>query len=159
MFKLKSVFQPIKQAFIKLFSINDTPQKISLGFAIGVFLGIIPGTGPVAAFVAASIFRINRTSALIGSIITNTWISIISFLLAIKIGSAIMRIDLNAAYTDWLKFLSDFHWINLLKFSFLKLTLPVIVGYLIIAFCLALSVYLITLPLIKRLTDDKDKTR
>jgi uncharacterized protein (DUF2062 family) len=157
MCKLKTVFQPIKQVLIKLFNINDTPQKISLGFAVGVFLGIIPGTGPLAAFVAASLFRINRTSALIGSIITNTWISIISFLLAVKIGCAIMSIDLNKAYSDWLKFLTDFHWINLLKLSFLKLALPVIAGYLVIAFCLGLAVYLITLPLIIRLRNGKAK--
>jgi len=159
MFKLKTAFHPIKQTFIKLFNIDDTPQKISLGFAIGVFLGIIPGTGPVAAFVAASVFRINRASALIGSLITNTWISVITFLLAIKIGAAIMSVSLNAAYDDWLKFLSDFRWINLLRLSFLKLTLPVILGYLLIAFFLALTVYLITLPLITRLRNEKTKTR
>ena len=71
--------------YLKLFRINDTPLKIALGFGLGVFLGVMPGVGPVVALLLAFIFRINRASALLGSLLFNTWSGIISLLLAIEI--------------------------------------------------------------------------
>lgn len=129
----------------RLFKINDTPQRISLGFGVGVFLGIIPGTGPVAALAAALIFRLNRASALLGSLLTNTWLSIATFLLSIKVGSAVMRVEGQQLQGDWLLFLKGFNWANLLKVSVLKIILPVIIGYIIVAFCIGFLAYLITL--------------
>src|SRR3989338_6840109 len=75
-----------------LFKINDTPQKIALGLGLGVFAGIFPGTGPLASLFLAFICRANRASALIGSLLTNTWLSIVTFLLAIKLGALMFGI-------------------------------------------------------------------
>lgn len=132
----------------KLFRINDTPHKIALGMGIGVFSGILPGTGPIAALFLALILRANRAAALLGSLLTNTWLSIVTFLLAIRAGSAIMRVDWQVIRDNWWVFLRDFHWGNLLKLSILKVILPVIVGYLAVAICLGLAIYLITLILV-----------
>jgi uncharacterized protein (DUF2062 family) len=98
--------------YIKLFKINDSPQRIALGLGLGVFLGIIPGTGPLAALFLALLFRVNRASALLGSLLTNTWLSIVTFLLAIKVGSFIMRLNWQSVYAD-----------------ISKAILPLIVGY------------------------------
>ena len=62
--------------YAKLFAINDTPQKVAIGVGIGVFLGVFPGLGPLAALFMAFLFRVNRAGALLGSALTNTWISI-----------------------------------------------------------------------------------
>jgi uncharacterized protein (DUF2062 family) len=116
--------------YIKLFKINDSPQRIALGFGLGVFLGIIPGTGPLAALFLALLFRVNRASALLGSLLTNTWLSIVTFLLAIKVGSAIMHLDWQVVRQGWM-------------------LLPVILGYFIVSFSLGILVYLVTLIILK----------
>ncbi len=133
----------------KLVKINDTPQRIALGLGLGVTLGIIPGTGPLAALFLAFILKVNRASALLGSLLTNTWLSFVTFALAIKSGSLVLGLTLEEVYQDWNSFLIDFHWVELFKVSILKLILPVLLGYIIVAFCLGFAVYLITLIILK----------
>lgn len=128
--------------YIKLFKINDSPQKIALGLGLGVTLGILPGTGPVAALCLAFLLRVNRASALLGSLLTNTWLSFVTFILSIKIGSGIMKSNWQEVYKDWILFLKEFHWLDLFKLSIIKIILPVIVGYFVVAFCLGLLIYL-----------------
>lgn len=132
----------------KLFKINDTPQKIALGFGLGVFSGILPGTGPVAALFLAFILRVNRASAFIGCLLTNTWLSFVTFLLAIKTGSAILNISWQQVRQNWNSLFRQFSWPNLFKISVLKVIFPVILGYLIIGICLGVFTYLITLVII-----------
>jgi len=148
--KKNNILRFLKLIYIKLFRINDTPQKIALGFGLGVFLGILPGTGPIAALFLAFLFRVNRISALLGSLLTNTWLSVLTFLLSIKIGSAIMDLNWQDTYNNWTSFLKNFSFSGLFKLSVLKITLPVIIGYFIIAFCAGLLAYLATFVIFKR---------
>jgi len=136
----------------ELFKINDTPQKVALGFGLGVFSGIFPGTGPLAALFLAFIFRANKASALLGSLLTNTWLSFVTFIFAVKIGSAILDISWLEVKKDWIHFATHFHhWGDLLKLSILKVVLPVMLGYLAVALCLGFLVYLVTLIIITKL--------
>jgi uncharacterized protein (DUF2062 family) len=140
-----------RQIFIKLFRINDTPQKIALGFGIGVFLGIIPGTGPVAALLVASFLHINCAAAVFGSLFTNTWTSILTILFSIKLGSAIMKLSWQEVYKGWLIVLNDFQWADLFKLPILKIILPVLIGYFVLALCLGFLVYLIFFLIFKKI--------
>ncbi len=132
----------------KLFKIDDTPQKIALGFGFGVFSGILPGTGPVAALFLAFILHVNRASALIGCLLTNTWLSFVTFLLAIKTGSVILGVSWQEVLKEWNSLFKQFSWQNLFKISVSKVIFPVILGYFIIAVCLGVFTYLITLVII-----------
>lgn len=132
----------------KIFRINDTAHKISLGLGLGVFCGIIPGTGPIAALFLALLLRVNRAAALLGSLLTNTWLSIITFILSVKIGSVIMGLDWQSVRGDWLLILDKFRWISFFKLSVLKIVLPVVVGYVIVAFILGIATYLIALVIL-----------
>ena len=139
----------------KLFNINDTPHKIALGLGLGVFAGILPGTGPIAAIFLALAFRANRASALLGSLLTNTWLSLVTFLLSIKVGSVIMGVDWQEAYKNWLLFLKNFRLADLFKLSILKIISPAILGYMVVAASLGLLTYLmalITLGITRRQT-------
>jgi len=135
----------------KLFKINDTPQRIALGLGLGVSLGILPGTGPFAALFLAVIFKVNRASALLGSLLTNTWLSFITFLLALRIGSAIFRVSWVALKNNWNVLLADFHWNYLFKASFFEIIMPVLVGYILIALSLGIFVYLVSLIVIRKI--------
>ena len=99
--------------YLKLFRINDSPQKIAMGFGIGVFLGVLPFTGPIAALAMAFILRVNRASALLGSILTNTWISIPVFLFSIRAGAFITGVKCQDLNNGWDLLVKDFHWANL----------------------------------------------
>jgi uncharacterized protein (DUF2062 family) len=139
----------LRTAFSKILRINDTSQRIALGLAIGVFLGILPALGFFTTLILASFLRVNRTSALIGMLLTNTWLTVVTFFLSIKLGAFIFRIDSQNLYESWNSFVKNFHWIDLFKASFLKLILPALTGYFLIALGLALTVYLLALLLLR----------
>ncbi|MFH0855200.1 MAG: DUF2062 domain-containing protein [Candidatus Omnitrophota bacterium] len=133
----------------KLFNINDTEQKVALGFGIGVFTGILPGAGPLAALFLAVLFKVNRASALIGSILTNTWLSLVTFLLAIKIGSVIFRVSWQGLRSEWAFIAKNPAGKDLFTMPVLKVALPVITGYFVISLCLGGISYLIALIALK----------
>ncbi|MFA4992847.1 MAG: DUF2062 domain-containing protein [Candidatus Omnitrophota bacterium] len=146
----ESIFSKvIKFIFAKLFKINDSAQKIALGVGLGVFSGLIPGTGPAAALFLAFVFRANRAAALLGSILTNTWLSVVTFVLAIKIGSTILSRHWQQVYQKAQGLIRDFHWGSFFKLSFLDVVLPVVIGYLIIGLFLGLISYLAVLLIIR----------
>jgi len=128
--------------YLKLFKINDTPQKVALGFGLGVAAGILPGTGPLAALFLSLIFRVNRASSLIGCLLTNSWLSFVTFILAIKLGSSILGIQWQQVIKDWEYFLKKFHWLRLFESSILKIALPALIGYFVISICLGVLAYL-----------------
>jgi len=136
--------------YIKLFKINDSAPKIALGVGLGVFAGLLPGTGPAAAVFLALIFKANRAAALLGSLLTNTWLSVVTFILAIKVGSVILKLDWQQLQQKAQVLINDFSWAKFFKLSFLDVFLPVITGYIVIGFILGLVSYLITLLIIKR---------
>lgn len=148
--KGNSILRFLKLIYIKLFRINDTPQKIALGLGLGVFLGILPGTGPIAALFLAFVLRVNRASALLGSLLTNTWLSIVTFMLSIKLGSVIMKLNWQDVHQGWRLYLKNFHWLDLFNLSVLKIILPVIIGYFVVSFCIGFLVYLIAGIIISR---------
>ncbi len=155
--KTNTIKQFFKSLYAKLFEINDTPQKIALGFGLGVFLGNFPGTGPIAALFLAWVLRLNRASALLGALLTNTWMSFFTLIVSIKVSSIILKINPQDVLRDWSKFLKDFHWLNLLKLSLLKIIFPIIVGYFIVSLFLGFIAYLIILAIFthKKITSRK----
>ena len=144
--------------FAKLFYINDSAEKIALGVSLGIFAGLLPGAGPAAALFLALIFRANRAAALLGSIITNTWLSIITFVLAIKVGSVILNLHWQAVSQKAQGLIHDFNWGKFFKLSFLEVLLPVITGYIVIGLFLGAVSYFITLLLIRRNTHGSKTT-
>jgi len=141
-----------KFAYEKLFRINDSPQRIALGFGIGAFSGITPGIGPLTALALALIFRANRAAAVIGTILTNTWLSFLTFILSIKAGSAILGGSWQEVYQSWTSLLRDFSFSKLLDASVVRIVLPVAIGYLTMGAVFGLLTYVVTLLilLIKR---------
>ncbi len=121
----------------KLISINDSPFKIALGFGLGVFAGIFPGTGPLAAIFLAVIFRANRAAALAASLLTNTWLSVVIFAVSLQTGAAVLGTDWHAAQETSLALLKNFHWRTLLSGPILTVVKPMLVGYLIVGSALA----------------------
>jgi uncharacterized protein len=140
----------INFVFSKFFRINDSAQKIALGVGLGVFAGLLPGTGPAAALFLAFIFKANRAAALLGGLLTNTWLSIVTFVLAIKVGSVILKMNWQIVQQQAQGLLKNFDWVNFFKLSFFQVLLPVILGYLLIGLVLGLFSYLLTLIILRK---------
>ncbi len=136
--------------FAKFFQINDSAQKIALGVGLGVFSGLMPGTGPAAALFLAFVFRANRAAALLGAIFTNTWLSIVTFIFAIKVGSFLLKLHWQEVSQKAQNLIHDFHWAKFFKLSFGDVLLPVITGYLVLGLFLGVASYLITFFIIRR---------
>ncbi len=130
--------------------INDSPQRIALGFGLGVFLGVLPVTGPLASVVLAALFRVNKAAALLGSLFTNTWLGVVTFLLAIRIGAFLLRLSGTGVLEQIKAIFADFHWQDLLNTAILKILAPLALGYLVIAFLSALAAYALVLFLFAR---------
>lgn len=145
--------------YFKLVKINDTPARIALGLSLGVFCGVMPGTGPIAALFLAWIFKVNKAAALLGSIFTNTWLSAVIFLLSIRIGAGIIGKEWKLVLNDWLNALSNFSFLKLFELTLLKVIFPILLGYIVVALGLGLLVYLVSLFLMKTKKYYEDKSR
>ena len=50
---------------------SGSPHRLALAFGLGVFLGVIPGTGAIVAVGAATLFRLNLPLMVAGAMLTN----------------------------------------------------------------------------------------
>ncbi len=125
----------------KLVKINDSPSKVAAGFGLGVFTGIFPGIGPMVSLGLAFLFKVNRGAAVLGSLLTNTWVSVVTFVGAVKIGSVITGSDGRQVYESSRQLIKDFSWKDLLDVSLLNIILPIFLGYLLIGMIMGLISY------------------
>jgi len=138
-----------KAVYLKLFRINDTPQKIAMGIGLGVFFGVLPGMGPLAALFFAFIFKVNRAGALLGSLLTNTWLSVPVFFVSANIGSILTGSDYADIYRTWTDLIKDFAWNKLFQLSIYRIAAPVILGYIMVGLFIGIAAYAVTLGIIK----------
>ena len=138
-----------KVLYLKLFRIDDSPQKVALGFGLGVFLGVMPGMGPIAALAVALLIKANRIAALLGSILTNTWLSIPVFFLAVKTGSAVTGVSYDRIKDAWFSLIGNFGWDRLARLSLNDVLIPVIIGYAIVSLAIGVLAYVVAFLIVK----------
>lgn len=136
----------IKKQLKKLLHTQDSPERTSLAFAIGVFFGFSPfiGLHTILTLLVAFIFRLNRVASLIGVYLNNPWtlvpVAIASTSLGIKV---LGRMGHPYERFDWQE-LGSFHfWLHLpreIRQHFHTLY-PFFVGSMISATILALLAY------------------
>ena len=135
----------LKEKISKLLKLNNTPQEIALGVAIGVFIGIMPVYGlhtTLVIIVALFIPRVNKIALLIGTNVSLpptvpfiTWI-----------GYSIGRFLIGKGYPVFN--FPDFKHFNLR--NFMNFYHPLFVGSIIEGLICGVILYFLTLWLIKR---------
>ncbi|MBI5189666.1 MAG: DUF2062 domain-containing protein [Nitrospirae bacterium] len=87
----------LKLQYVRVVRLQDSPEKIAAGLALGVALGILPsfGLGIIIALFTAGIFRVNKASAVIGTLIMNPWTATFFWALSYLAGSLILGQDLR----------------------------------------------------------------
>ena len=131
--------------FIKLVTADDTPHRIALGFAIGIFYGLMPFVGVIFTIVTAMIFKANRASALIGCFVTNTWLSAVLILPSVKIGAKIFGLQWQFIWRDILKYMKMPGIRDVFNSLSGDVLIPSFVGFLIIALGISVASYFISL--------------
>lgn len=142
------------KAFIKhFFLINDTPQKVAGGVALGVFLGIFPGEGVLSALFFAAIFRLNKLAATAGVLATNMWMTIAVLPLAAGVGSFIFREN----YSNLIHQFQTYRQFDTIKEALLfsvsvlyDFALPLLVGFFIVAAAIASLFYFLLYYFLKK---------
>lgn len=54
-----------------MFRFRGSPHRVALAFALGVALGVIPGTGAIVAAGVATLLRLNLPMMVAGALLTN----------------------------------------------------------------------------------------
>ncbi|MBI5970357.1 MAG: DUF2062 domain-containing protein [Deltaproteobacteria bacterium] len=85
----------IRYHYFKILRLDDPPERIARGAAIGVFMGIFPtfGAGSLLALAAAFVLKANKAASVIGSLIMNPLTSVFFWTLSAVIGAAIFNED------------------------------------------------------------------
>ncbi len=84
--------------YLRMLRIDDPPERIARGAAIGVFMGILPtfGFGALFAIVISFMLRANKAASIIGSMIMNPLTTPLFWTLSILIGSALLGEDASS---------------------------------------------------------------
>ena len=152
--KSKTWFSQIWHQFI---GIEDTPFRKAAGLGLGVFLGIMPGVGPVAALVISSLLHVNRAAALVGSLLTNTWLSLVTFVLSIKVGSLVTGTHWQDIYEQCRSPIKNFNWKFFFDASVIKILKPLFIGYVLVGMIIGLYVARIAFGILIWMKNTKKK--
>lgn len=81
--------------YLKILRIDDPPERIARGAAIGVLMGVLPtfGLGAFLAIGLAFVLKANKAAAVLGSFIVNPLTAPFFWTLSIVIGSLILGED------------------------------------------------------------------
>jgi len=142
--------QRLKNIYFKLLKTNDTPHRIALGFAIGIFYGLVPFVGVIFTFLTAIIFRANKATALIGCFVTNTWMTAILLLPSVRVGAKIFGLEWQDIWLDLSRYLKMANIKDIYKAASKDVVIPALVGFFVLAFLIALASYAIILFLVVR---------
>src|SRR5690242_13190871 len=95
-----------------LLGIDDTPHRISLSFAIGVFLAFFPiyGTHTALALLLAYLLRVSRAPALLGIWVNNPWTIVPMYMGGTVLGCALLGVSSSELSSiEWHQAVHSFH--------------------------------------------------
>ena len=92
-----------KDKFRAIFQLKETPHRIALAFAFGVFVGISPflGLHYAGGIFIAWLFRLNKLVAIIGISVNNPWTIVPLSTSAVWLGAKILSIQQVLPEVDW----------------------------------------------------------
>ena len=92
-----------RDKFRGIFLTKDTPHRIALAFALGVFIGISPllGLHYIGGFFFAWIFRLNKLVTLIGVSVNNPWTIVPISSFCVWVGKKLIGAKQVLPEVDW----------------------------------------------------------
>lgn len=92
-----------RDKFRGIFLTKDTPHRIAIAFALGVFMGISPllGLHYIGGFFFAWIFRLNKLVTFIGVSVSNPWTIVPISSFCVWVGKKLIGIKQVLPEVDW----------------------------------------------------------
>jgi uncharacterized protein (DUF2062 family) len=92
-----------REKFNTILKVKDTPHRIAIAFAMGVFIGISPflGLHYVGAFFLAWLFSLNRLVAIVGVSVNNPWTIVPISSFCVWLGAKLIGIKQVLPEVDW----------------------------------------------------------
>jgi len=149
----------LKNIYLKIVKADDTPHRIALGFAIGIFYGLIPLVGVIFTIVTAFLFRANKISALVGCFVTNTWMTALLILPSVKVGSKIFGLDWQVVWQDLARYMKISNFKDMFGALSGDVIIPSLVGFFVIALCISAVGYFVSLYLILKYRSKKTRRK
>jgi uncharacterized protein (DUF2062 family) len=147
----------LRYQYVKLVRLNDSPEKVAGGLALGVVLGILPtfGLGVVLAVLIAGPLKVNRVSAIIGTLVMNPWTTPFFWALSYLAGSLVLGNNIHEALSSVKSIETQTGlWKDILT---KRLLLPYIIGNVIVTAMAAASFYVAGLYFVKEYRKAKKK--
>ena len=134
----------------RLLLLEDTPERIALAFAIGVFFAFSPllGLHTFLGLIVAFIFGLNRPAVLIGVFINNPWTLVPIYTIATYLGGMLIGFPNTATLppVGWKQIWHQHFWVQLAgQWRLLK---PLVLGSSILAVLTSILSFLIARYLI-----------
>lgn len=120
---------PFRDKFRQILSVKESPHKIALAFAVGVFIGMSPllGIHTVLGIIVAWIFRLNKFVTIVGVYVTNPWTIVPIYTFSTWAGARLLGVY---------HIIPDIDWVHLslkeLVHAFGPLLIPFVVGSLLL---------------------------
>lgn len=91
-----------KLVYYKILRLEDPPERIARGAAIGVLMGVLPtfGLGTVFSLAAAFVFKANKAAAVLGSLVMNPLTAPFFWALSAYIGSLLLQENYSSIYAN-----------------------------------------------------------
>lgn len=130
----------------QILTIKESPHKIAIALAVGVFIGMSPllGIHTLLGLAIAWLFRLNRLVTLVGVYVTNPWTVVPIYTFGTWVGARLMDIDNIIPEIDWY----NITFLGLIN-EFRPLVLPFIAGTTFIGFISAIISYIVIYKAIK----------
>jgi uncharacterized protein (DUF2062 family) len=93
----------IRARIREVLKVKDSPHRIAISFAFGVFWGMSPllGLHTIGAFFSAWLLRLNRFVAVVGVYITNPWTIVPIYSFSLWIGAQLIGMEQILPDLDW----------------------------------------------------------
>lgn len=131
----------------EVIKLRESPHKVALAFAAGVFIGMSPllGLHTLIGFAVVWIFRLNPFATLAGVYITNPLTIVPIYAFSTWVGIHCLSIEQIIPEIDW----SNITSINLLN-DLESLLMPFIFGTLLMGFITSIISYIIIYTAVKK---------
>ncbi|MDO9287736.1 MAG: DUF2062 domain-containing protein [Thermodesulfovibrionales bacterium] len=130
-----------------ILSLKDSPHKLAMAFAVGIFIGMSPllGLHTVLGIAVAWIFKLNRLVTITGVFVTNPWTIVPIYTFSTYIGAKCLGIKNIIPGIDWAHITFTY-----LLHEFKPLLMPFVLGTLLVGFISAVIGYFIIYQTVKK---------
>lgn len=137
----------LKDKIKLILSVKDTPHRISMAFALGIFIGMSPffGVHTVLGLLVAYVFRLNKLATIVGVYVTNPWTIIPIYTFSTWVGGKCLGVEELLPGVDWRNIT-----FSVLMNDLSPLLIPFLVGTFLIGTLASAVAYIVIYHLLKK---------